>query len=145
MRVYAKEKVASVVTNKIGSSSVSIDVTLLDANDNNPTFIPSNIYQFMTTIDSKVGDVVGRVHAIDPDLGRNGLVTYSIEKATNNTFFKIDPRTGQIFINEAKLVEGQHTLLIEATDQPINPSERRFSLAVVTVVVKSVTESKSKF
>lgn len=146
MRVYAKEKTASVVTNKIGTSSVSVEVTLLDANDNNPTFIPNNVYEFVTTTNGKVGEVIGQVHAIDPDLGRNGLVSYSIQKAANNTsMFKLDGRTGQIFINEAGLVEGQYTLLVEATDQPINPSERRFSLAVVTVNIRSTIGGKDRF
>ncbi|KAJ8919175.1 hypothetical protein NQ315_012161 [Exocentrus adspersus] len=53
MRVYAKEKVPSVVTSQLGASSVNIEVTLLDANDNNPTFIPNNLYEFMITTKAK--------------------------------------------------------------------------------------------
>lgn len=56
MKVHAKEKVPSVVTNEAGSS-VNIEVTLLDANDNNPTFIPTNLYDFVITTKVKKGDV----------------------------------------------------------------------------------------
>lgn len=55
MRVYAKEKVPSVVTSQLGTSSVNIEVTLLDANDNNPTFIPNNLYEFVITTKAKKG------------------------------------------------------------------------------------------
>lgn len=139
MRVYAKEKTPSVVTEKQGASSVRIVVTLLDANDNNPTFIPNNLYDFMVSVDARVGEVVGKVHAIDPDQGKNGLVAYSLQKSANNSnFFSIDHKSGKILVNSSNLTLGRHLLFVEASDQPLNPSERRFSLAVVTIEVKSV-------
>lgn len=139
MNVYAKEKVPSVVTDRLGSSSsVSIEVTLLDANDNNPTFIPNNLFDFMINSDAKVGDLVGQIDAIDPDLGQNGLVTYHIQKAPNNTIpFKINVKTGQLSVIRTPLSVGRHLLFVEAHDQPLNPSERRSSLAVVSVEVKA--------
>lgn len=140
MRVYAKEKTPSVVTDVIGASSVGVEVTLLDANDNNPTFIPNNIYDFSITSSGKLGDTVGQIHAIDPDLGKNGLVVYSIQKAANNTTpFRIDYKTGHITLNKIPVAVGRHLLFVEASDQPVNPSERRLSLAVVTVDVKGNT------
>lgn len=138
MRVYAKEKMPNVIPDTMGASSVAIEITLLDANDNNPTFIPSNIYEFNVTTDARVGDPVGQIHAIDPDLGRNGMVVYSIKMAGNiSEPFKIDPRTGRLSITEAPLSIGRHLIFVEASDQPINPSERRVSLAVVSIDVKA--------
>ncbi|XP_044262289.1 cadherin-89D isoform X1 [Tribolium madens] len=140
MQVYAKEKVPSVVNSKLGASAVNIEVTLLDANDNNPTFIPNNLYNFITNSDLKIGDVVGQIHAIDPDLGRNGMVTYSIQKAPNNSVpFKVDPKSGKISVNQKVVPPGRHLLFVEASDQPLNPSERRSSLAVVTIEVQPQT------
>lgn len=137
MKVYAKEKTPSVVTEKEDASSVNIEVTLLDANDNNPTFIPNNIYNFIISTDVKVGDVIGQIHAIDPDQGRNGLVGYSLQNTANSsTMFSVNSKTGQILVNSALVAVGKHLLFIEASDQPINPSERRFSLAVATIEVK---------
>lgn len=141
MRVYAKEKTPSVVTDEPGTSSVRIIVTLLDANDNNPTFIPNNLYDFMISVDAKFGEVVGKVHAIDPDQGKNGFVAYYLQKSANNSnLFTVDSRTGKILVNSAKLTLGKHLLFVEASDQPSNPSERRFSLAVVSVEVKPTGE-----
>lgn len=140
MRVYAKEKVPSVVTSKLGASSVNIEVTLLDANDNNPTFIPNNLYDFVTSSETRKGEFVGQVHAIDPDLGRNGIVSYAIQKAPNNSVpFYVDPKTGRITVSQDPLPGGRHLVFIEATDQPINPSEKRSSLAVVSIEVKDQT------
>lgn len=155
MKVYAKEKVSSVIPNA-GESSVNIQVTLLDANDNNPTFVPTNLYDFVVTTQAAKGDIgnllavnecilkvindtlVGQIHAIDPDLGMNGLVIYSLQKTSNNTNpFDVDPKTGKIIVAESTLVPGKHILFIEAADQPSNPSEKRTSLAVVTVDVKN--------
>ncbi|XP_017781597.1 PREDICTED: cadherin-89D, partial [Nicrophorus vespilloides] len=134
MRVYAKEKTASVVRDK-RLSFVNIEVTLLDANDNNPTFLPNNVYDFVISTDAKIGDTVGKIHAIDPDLGNNGVVNYNIQRSTNTSYyFKIDNKTGLITITHA-ITEGKHLLFIEASDQPLNPSERRASLAVVTIDV----------
>lgn len=139
MRVYAKEKVPNVLSKKreSSSSSVGVEVTLLDANDNNPTFIPNNVYEFTISTEAKSGDVVGQVHAIDPDLGRNGFVKYSIQRSSNGSNpFKID-KMGQIRIANSNLQIGRHLLFVEAADQPLNPSEKRVSLAVITVNVKN--------
>lgn len=85
LNVSAKEKLPSVVKNKDGQSTVSIEVTLLDANDNNPTFVPNNLYEFMVSSDVKMGEVVGQVKAVDPDLGRNGAVLYDIQRTGNGS------------------------------------------------------------
>ncbi|XP_037297034.1 cadherin-89D-like [Manduca sexta] len=50
-------------------SYVKVEVTLLDANDNNPTFVPSNLYEFTIKSNAKVGSFIGKVKAVDPDLG----------------------------------------------------------------------------
>ncbi|KAF5278589.1 hypothetical protein FQA39_LY00631 [Lamprigera yunnana] len=142
MRAYAKEKTFSVITNKLDSSSVPIEVTLLDVNDNNPTFIPSNIYNLVSFTNRRPGEVIGQVHTFDPDLGINGLVQYQIQRTGNNAnLFNVDSRTGQIFVTASILMESKHTLLIEASDSPVNPSEKRFSVAVVTVNIKSMNDS----
>jgi len=64
MRVHAKEKVPSVVKKSDNSSaeaSVAVEVTVLDANDNNPIYTPSNLYEFTVENDVHAGDVIGQV------------------------------------------------------------------------------------
>ncbi|XP_032683079.1 cadherin-89D isoform X1 [Odontomachus brunneus] len=144
MKVYAVEHKPSVVATG-GSvaaskgSSVDVEVTLLDANDNNPIFVPSNLYELVARSDAKVGTVLGQVHAMDDDLGPNGLVRYKLQKPGNSTLrkppFAVNEQTGVVMVSESPILEGRHAIFVEAADQPANPSERRFSLAVVTVDV----------
>jgi len=64
MTVRAKEKVPSVVRrsdNSIAEASVAVEITVLDANDNNPIFTPSNLYEFTVENDAHAGDVIGQV------------------------------------------------------------------------------------
>ncbi|CAD6233777.1 GSCOCG00007273001-RA-CDS [Cotesia congregata] len=165
MKVLAVEKKPSVVTlttQSKNSSYVFVQVSILDANDNNPMFIPGNIYEFMTRTNAKVGTVLGKVHAVDTDLGRNGVVRYAIQQTGKNNFnstttnnsssnklarvpFAVEPRTGAISVAESPIIEGRHAIFVEATDQPANPSERRFSLAVVTVDVFPPDDFKPDF
>lgn len=42
-------------------SYVNVEVTLLDANDNNPMFVPSNLYEFTVSNRAQVGSIVGKV------------------------------------------------------------------------------------
>ncbi|RVE54564.1 hypothetical protein evm_000685 [Chilo suppressalis] len=124
-------------------SFVIVEVTLLDANDNNPVFVPSNLYEFAIKGNSKVGTFIGKVRAVDPDLGRNGIVLYDLQRTSNLTItspFQIDAKTGAISVAESPIAEGRHALFIEASDQPANPSERRYSLAVVTIDVTRVVK-----
>ncbi|XP_008554394.1 cadherin-89D isoform X3 [Microplitis demolitor] len=160
MKVYAVEKNKNSVViggssgvEKLNSSAVFVQVSILDANDNNPIFVPTNIYEFMTRTNAKVGTVLGKVHAVDSDLGRNGVVRYGIQQTGNSTTtiitstlarvpFAVEPRTGAISVAETPIIEGRHAIFVEATDQPANPSERRFSLAVVTVDVFPPDDTK---
>ncbi|XP_076546955.1 cadherin 89D isoform X2 [Osmia lignaria lignaria] len=140
MKVLAIERKPSVVLGGRGNgSSVDVEVTLLDANDNNPIFVPGNLYELVARSDYKVGTVLGQVHAVDEDLGPNGMVRYKLQKPGNSSTrtppFAVDEITGMITVSESPILEGRHAIFVEAADQPANPSERRFSLAVVTVDV----------
>lgn len=124
--------------NETNTSSVDVTVTLLDANDNNPIFVPSNLYEFVCSSDSEVTTVLGQVHAVDQDFGQNGAVTYVVQKPGNTSLlmpFAVDPHNGIVTIAQTPIIEGRHAIFIEASDQPDNPSERRTSLAVVTIDV----------
>lgn len=92
---------------------------------------------------------ISQVQAEDPDLGGNGRIIYEIQKpnSTNDELpFDIDPKNGFIFLLERPLPKLQYTLLVEASDQPSNPSERRYSLAVVQIdVVKAGSAHTPEF
>lgn len=80
-----------------------------------------------------------QVEAKDPDLGRNGVVLYGLQRgntSAHSSQLTVDASSGAVLVSDSPLVLGKHTLYIEAADQPTNPSERRFSLAVVSVLVE---------
>ncbi|XP_047517849.1 cadherin-89D [Pieris napi] len=155
-KLAAKEKTTYVFPDKVGNSNenieyfddlnqllslVTVEVTLLDANDNNPIFVPSNLYEFSIKSNAKIGTEIGIVQAVDPDLGRNGIVLYDLQRTSNLTItspFQVHAKTGVITLAESPVLEGRHALFIEASDQPANPSERRYSLAVVAIDVVNV-------
>jgi len=45
-----------------------------------------------------------------------------------------------VFANEAPINPGKHTIIVNASDQPIDQKEMKYSLAVVTITI--VTEGK---
>nr|XP_035939808.1 cadherin-23 isoform X7 [Halichoerus grypus] len=71
----------------------TVNITLLDINDNHPTWKDAPYYinlVEMTPPDSDVTTVV----AVDPDLGENGTLVYSIQPP--NKFYSLNNRTGKI-------------------------------------------------
>lgn len=71
------------------------------------------------------------------------MVLFSLQRSNTSAtnLFAVDAQTGHIRVNERPLPHGRHALFIEASDQPANPSERRFSLAVVTIEVLKAGKS----
>jgi hypothetical protein len=69
------------------------------------------------------------------------MVLYDLQRPSNGSMsispvpFAVDAQNGQVMVIDSPLSEGRHALFIEASDQPANPSERRYSLAVVTIEV----------
>lgn len=136
MIVKAIEKHPPHEKRALKDGSVRVDITLLDSNDNTPEFDRGNLYEFKVSINAKLGDSIGHVHAKDPDEGRNGLILYDLQKprGLGTIPFKVDPQNGSLHVS-GPLRQGRLALFVEASDQPNNPSERRFSLAVVTIEI----------
>ncbi|XP_058154971.1 cadherin-23 isoform X1 [Dasypus novemcinctus] len=78
----------------------TVNITLLDINDNPPTWKDAPYYinlVEMTPPDSDVTTVV----AVDPDLGENGTLVYSIQPP--NKFYSLNRTTGKIRTTHAVL------------------------------------------
>nr|XP_024643762.1 cadherin-23 isoform X4 [Macaca nemestrina] len=78
----------------------TVNITLLDINDNHPTWKDAPYYinlVEMTPPDSDVTTVV----AVDPDLGENGTLVYSIQPP--NKFYSLNGTTGKIRTTHAML------------------------------------------
>lgn len=87
-------------------------ITVVDENDNCPTFIePSgNLHLEFPVLNP--GDTLTKVSAIDLDSGINGDITYSMSKTGA---FSIDPNTGVITVT-SNLTTGVYHLTVSASD-----------------------------
>ncbi|ALC46124.1 Cad89D, partial [Drosophila busckii] len=129
---------------KPGPSHVQVEITLLDSNDNNPKFDHGNLYEFKVPITAAVGTKIGRVSAHDPDEGPNGQLLYDLQRPKGSGYipFRLDNKNGTIYVS-GPLRRGRIAVFVEASDQPTNPSERRFSLAVITIEVYATIDDQA--
>lgn len=80
-----------------------------------------------------------QVEAVDPDEGDNGRVAYKISYSPQNgsETFGVKPDTGEVFVNETPLHPGTYTIIVNASDQPADPAEMKYALAVVTITINT--------
>uniref|UniRef100_A0A8W7PLQ8 Cadherin domain-containing protein n=1 Tax=Anopheles coluzzii TaxID=1518534 RepID=A0A8W7PLQ8_ANOCL len=133
MNVHAVERVEQYDRSR-NYGKVQVEITLLDTNDNTPEFDQGTLYEFKTHCNASIGSKVGQIRALDPDDLGNGKIQYSIKNVRPNLVipFLLDPDTGDIRVSEA-LTYGKIAFFVEARDQPQNPSESRFNVALVTI------------
>lgn len=90
-----------------------VQITVLDENDNCPTFIePSGNLQLEFSV-LNPGDTLTKVSAIDLDSGINSDITYGMSKSGA---FSIDPKTGVITVITTNLTSGLYHLIVSASD-----------------------------
>uniref|UniRef100_A0AAX7SJT2 Protocadherin-15 n=1 Tax=Astatotilapia calliptera TaxID=8154 RepID=A0AAX7SJT2_ASTCA len=103
------------------STAVTVAITVLDANDNTPTF-PNVSYNVNLFIDMMPGEAVLQLSAFDSDAGQNGLITYRI-LAGHQGHFVIGNSSGIITVAPGvQLSVGQsYALTVEAMDNGPEP------------------------
>lgn len=82
---------------------MSIDITVVDSNDNSPTF-ESDSYERHVFESQPIGSVVERLTATDADSGANGKLTYSLDPKTQQQFgatFAVEADTGTVVLKSA--------------------------------------------
>ncbi|XP_029959782.1 protocadherin beta-16-like isoform X26 [Salarias fasciatus] len=96
------------------SGTMQIFVTVLDANDNAPTF-SRTVYTVKIHENSPKGTSVTTVSASDKDIGSNGDVSYFISTSDRilSKLFKINPETGEIILVEELDFEKANTYQID--------------------------------
>lgn len=99
-------------------TSVRVEITLLDTNDNTPKFEHGNLYEFKVPITAPIGHRIGQIMAHDPDEGPNGLLHYELQRPKKSGYipFRLDNRNGTIYV-AGSLRRGRIAIFIEATDQ----------------------------
>uniref|UniRef100_A0A8C9VBP1 Protocadherin-16 n=1 Tax=Scleropages formosus TaxID=113540 RepID=A0A8C9VBP1_SCLFO len=137
----------TVVAQDHGSPSLSgtatVEVTILDVNDNSPKFEQSS-YTVEIPEDASVGSLVLEVTATDEDQGSNSKVLYFLRGAPQG-MFQVDQDTGQI--TTAMLLDRErwdsYSFLVCAAD--LSPASPRNTTAQVTVIILDVNDNAPFF
>ncbi|XP_054647612.1 protocadherin alpha-2-like [Dunckerocampus dactyliophorus] len=84
------------------SGNVTVNVFVLDENDNSPTILPpysehSSVNSENIPYSAEAGYFVAKIRAVDADSGYNALLSYHLsEPKGNNNLFRIGTSTGEI-------------------------------------------------
>uniref|UniRef100_A0AAQ5X5M9 Cadherin domain-containing protein n=1 Tax=Amphiprion ocellaris TaxID=80972 RepID=A0AAQ5X5M9_AMPOC len=83
------------------SSNVTVNVLILDENDNNPTILApysehGSVNSESIPYSAEAGYFVAKIRAIDIDSGYNALLTYHLPEPKGNNLFRIGTSTGEI-------------------------------------------------
>uniref|UniRef100_A0A3B3DZX9 Protocadherin-15 n=1 Tax=Oryzias melastigma TaxID=30732 RepID=A0A3B3DZX9_ORYME len=127
------------------SAPVTVTVSVLDANDNTPTF--SNVsYSINLFTNMLPGETVLQLTAVDPDAGQNGEVTYRI-LAGDLGKFHLDSSSGIITVAPGvQLTVGQrYALTVEAMDNGPLPHRRSSITTVYVEVLPPNNQSPPRF
>lgn len=104
-----------------GNSSVAwVTIHLRDVNDHRPTF-PHSLYNLSVLEHSANGTVVtNSIHAVDPDTGEGGRITYSLLPGNGADIFAVDPDSGTVTVRASELLDREkqavYYLTLQATD-----------------------------
>ncbi|XP_062250268.1 protocadherin alpha-3-like isoform X3 [Platichthys flesus] len=129
------------------SSNVTVNVFILDQNDNAPVIlypVSSNgsaegVEEIPRNVNA--GHLVTKVRAYDADIGYNGWLLFSLQEVTDHSLFGLDRYTGQIrtLRSFTETDEAEHKLLILVKDNG------NVSLSATATVIIKVVEPKEAF
>jgi len=125
------------------SSTMDVTVTVLDVNDNTPSF-SQNIYDIEIEENTLTGIDVVQVFAGDADEGTNGQIRFSISGGNANSDFRIDSVTGAISVAKQldREARSSYSLVVQAADRGSSPRADR---ATVNVVLLDVNDRSPEF
>ncbi|XP_074530795.1 protocadherin alpha-8-like [Halichoeres trimaculatus] len=129
------------------SSNVTVNVFILDQNDNAPVILyPLSSNGSAEGVEeiprnANAGQVVTKVRAYDADIGYNGWLLFSLQEVTEHSLFALDRYTGQIRTLRlfTETDEAEHKLLILVKDNG------NVSLSATATVIVKVVEPKEAF
>ncbi|XP_060751276.1 protocadherin alpha-2-like isoform X6 [Tachysurus vachellii] len=122
------------------SSNLTVNVFILDENDNSPVFLPpysepGSVNSENIPYSAEAGYFVAKVRAVDADSGYNALLSYHITEPKGTNLFRIGTSTGEIRTkrrmsdNDLKA----HPLIITVSDNGEPSLSTTLSIEVVVV------------
>uniref|UniRef100_A0A8B9KUW1 Cadherin-10 n=1 Tax=Astyanax mexicanus TaxID=7994 RepID=A0A8B9KUW1_ASTMX len=130
------------------TGSTTVNITLTDVNDNPPQFSQS-IYQFSIPEMTEAGAVVGRVQAVDADIGRNAEMLFTLTSGDGLDMFDIttdrNTQEGILTVKKPLDYEKKKSYTLQIQVRNTHPDPRYVSLdakdsATIRVDVKDVDE-----
>nr|XP_055033330.1 protocadherin alpha-5-like [Misgurnus anguillicaudatus] len=129
------------------SSNVTVNVFILDQNDNVPVILypvsangsAEGVEEIPRNVNA--GHLVTKVRAYDADIGYNGWLLFSLQEVSDHSLFGLDRYTGQIrtLRSFTETDEAQHKLVILVKDNG------NVSLSATATVIVKVVEPKEAF
>uniref|UniRef100_A0A3B5L7E0 Cadherin domain-containing protein n=1 Tax=Xiphophorus couchianus TaxID=32473 RepID=A0A3B5L7E0_9TELE len=132
------------------SSNVTVNVLILDENDNNPTILApysehGSVNSETIPYSAESGYFVAKIRAVDADSGYNALLSYHLSEPKGNNLFRIGTSTGEIRTkrrmsdNDLKT----HHLLVLVSDNG-EPSLSA-TVSIDVMVVESTADVQTQF
>ncbi|XP_026050066.1 protocadherin alpha-8-like [Astatotilapia calliptera] len=147
LKTFQFQVVASDSGTPLLSNNVTVNVFILDQNDNAPVILyplsSNGSAQGVQDIPRNVnaGHLVTKVRAYDADIGYNGWLLFSLQEVTDHSLFALDRYTGQIrtLRSFTETDEAEHKLLILVKDNG------NVSLSATATVIVKLVEPKEAF
>ncbi|XP_027901341.1 protocadherin-16-like [Xiphophorus couchianus] len=119
------------------SATGTVFITVLDDNDNDPTFIHSQSGKnviIQVTEGQSAGAVLGILQAQDPDEGENGTIIYSLSGPRAERF-SLNAITGELHSSSplSHSERAEYTLTATATDRGLPPRSASCSLTIQVI------------
>ncbi|XP_037635768.1 LOW QUALITY PROTEIN: protocadherin alpha-8-like [Sebastes umbrosus] len=132
------------------SSNVTVNVLILDENDNNPNILApysehGSVNSESIPYSAEAGYFVAKIRAVDADSGYNALLSYHLSEPKGNNLFRIGTSTGEIRTkrrmsdNDLKT----HPLVVLVSDNG-EPSLSA-TVSIDVVVVESTADIQTQF
>ncbi|XP_056296022.1 protocadherin alpha-2 [Pseudoliparis swirei] len=132
------------------SSNVTVNVLVLDENDNSPTILApysehGSVNSESIPYSAEAGYFVAKIRAVDADSGYNALLSYHLSEPKGNNLFRIGTSTGEIRTkrrmsdNDLKA----HPLVVMVSDNG-EPSLSA-TVTIDVVVVESTADIQTQF
>ncbi|XP_068613933.1 protocadherin alpha-12-like [Brachionichthys hirsutus] len=132
------------------SSNVTVNVLILDENDNSPAILPpysehGSVNSESIPYSAEAGYFVAKIRAVDADSGYNALLSYHLSEPNGNHLFRIGTSTGEIRTkrrmsdNDLK----SHPLVVLVSDNG-EPSLSA-TVSIDLVVVESTADIQTQF
>ncbi|XP_074530016.1 protocadherin alpha-5-like isoform X3 [Halichoeres trimaculatus] len=132
------------------SSNVTVNVLILDENDNNPTILApysehGSVNSESIPYSAEAGYFVAKIRAVDADSGYNALLSYHLSEPKGNNLFRIGTSTGEIR-SKRRMSDNDlktHPLLVLVSDNG-EPSLSA-TVSIDVVVVESTADIQTQF